>query len=198
MEMSNVTMKRISLSEIAHGIIRESIQAGDVAIDATLGNGHDTLFLAQCVGESGHVYGFDVQHQALQASQQRLMQHDLLARATLIHACHAQMIQHTPAKLHGQIKAIMFNLGYLPGADKHIITKTSSTLLAMNAACLLLAEQGVLTVMAYPGHVGGDEETLSLEQWLQQLDADCFQTQIIFSHHHQTTAPKLFVIRKLA
>lgn len=189
-------MKRISLSEIAHGIIRESLHSGDAAIDATLGNGHDALFLAHCVGEAGHVYGFDVQHQALQASRQRLSQHGLSARVSFIHASHAQMIQHVPLNLQGRIKAIMFNLGYLPGSDKHVITQTGSTLPALDAACRLLTEQGVLTVMAYPGHAGGDEETLSLELWLQQLDAACFQTQIIFSHHHQVSAPRLFVIRK--
>ena len=191
-------MKHISLAETAHNIIRESLKAGDVAIDATLGNGHDTLFLAQCVGETGHVYGFDVQLQALQASRQRLIQHGLLSRVTLIHASHADMIQHTPLILHGQIKAIMFNLGYLPGTEKRIITQASSTLPAVETACRLMAGQGVLTVMAYPGHAGGDEETHCLELWLQQLDADNYESQTIYSHHHQATAPRLFVIRKLA
>lgn len=189
-------MKRTSLSDITHSIVREYLQAGDLAIDATLGNGHDSVFLAQCVGDDGHIYGFDVQLQALQASRQRLMQHGLLARVTLLHASHAQLIHHIPHKLQGQIKAIMFNLGYLPGADKSIITQTNSTLLATDAACQLLSDQGVLTVMAYPGHVGGDEETRCLEQWLQRLNADYYQSQIIYSQQHKSSAPRLFVIRK--
>ena len=196
MDTFNATMKRTSLSETAHNIIREHLHAGDLAIDATLGNGHDSLFLAQCVGETGHVYGFDVQLQALQASRQRLMQHGLLARVTVLHASHAQMIQQIPTNLHGRIKAIMFNLGYLPGADKRIITQTNTTLIAMEAACRLLAEQGVLTVLAYPGHVGGDEETRCLEQWLQRLNAECYQSDIIYSQQPKPTAPRLFVIRK--
>lgn len=196
MDTFNATIKHISLSETAHDIIRQHLHAGDLAIDATLGNGHDSLFLAQCVGESGHVYGFDVQLKALQASRQRLMQQGLLAGVTLFHASHAQMIDLIPPQLQGQIKAIMFNLGYLPGADKSIITQTHTTLLAMDAACRLLSEQGVLTVLAYPGHVGGDEETRCLEQWLQRLNADCYQSHIIYSQQHKPTAPRLFVIRK--
>lgn len=190
-------MKRISLSEVSHDIIRSRLQPGGVAIDATLGNGHDTLFLAQCVSEAGHVFGFDIQDQAIQATRQRLQQHNVLACATLLHASHADMFEHVPQAFHGQIQAIMFNLGYLPGADKHIITQTETSLKAIEAACRLLAAQGVMTVMAYPGHAGGDEETECLQQWLNQLEPTQFATEVIFSHHHQESAPRLFVIGKL-
>lgn len=191
-------MKRISLTETTHSIIREHLRNGAFAIDATVGNGHDTLFLAKCVSANGQIYGFDIQALALQTTAQRLQQHGLQDRVTLLHASHAEMIEFIPVELHGCIQAIMFNLGYLPGADKNIITQTESTLQAMQAACNLLAGQGILTVMAYPGHAGGDEETRCLDQWLQTLDSDRYAVQTIFSHQHQTTAPRLFVIRKLA
>lgn len=190
-------MTRISLSEVAHNLVRQHLPVGGVAVDATLGNGHDTLFLAQCVGDNGHVYGFDVQLQALQATSRRLQQHDVLSRVTLIHASHALMAEHVPQTLHGQIQAIMFNLGYLPGADKSIITQTDSTLFAIDAACHLLAVQGILTVLAYPGHAGGDEETLRLAEWCQQLDQRRFQTDTVLSHHDKPQAPRLFVVRKM-
>lgn len=190
-------MHRISLTEVAHNIVRGQLSSGQLAIDATLGNGNDCVFLAQCVGSTGHVYGFDVQQQAIYMSQQRLTEFGILAEVSLIHASHAHMVEHIPVKLQGQIQAIMFNLGYLPGSDKTVITQSDSTLQAVNAACQLLAGQGVLTVTAYPGHAGGLEETRKLEQWFQQLDLACYQSEIIFSHHHQQSAPRLFVIRKL-
>ena len=184
--------KRISLSEIAHNIVREYLREGDASIDATLGNGHDTLFLAQCVGATGHVYGFDIQIQALEATKLRLHEYEMLSRATLFLASHAEMLGHVPRS----VRAIMFNLGYLPGADKNIITRADSTLLALNQACNLLAEEGVMTVMVYPGHAGGEEEARQVEQWVQQLDSEQYQSQIIFSQHHKISAPRLFVVRK--
>lgn len=190
--------KRISLSEMAHQQIRPCLSEGAVAIDATLGNGHDTLFLAQGVGDSGHVYGFDIQLQAIDSTRLRLEQHDMQARATLFLASHADMAQYVPAALHRKIQAIMFNLGYLPGADKSIITQADTSLRALDVASLLLAGQGVMTVMVYPGHSGGDVEAAAVEQWAQRLDTARYGHQVLFGHHHQANAPRLFVIRKLS
>ena len=186
-------MKPVSLLESAHQFIKSALTAGDVAIDATLGNGYDTLFLAHCVGDRGHVYGFDVQIQAIQATRQRLMAHDLLERVSLNHACHSQMETY----VNGAVKAIMFNLGYLPGADKHLITRVETTLRAVAAGCRLLAKEGVMTVLAYPGHPGGDLEADELQLWVNSLDVRSFQVELILSHHQSETAPRLFVIRAL-
>ncbi|PPD34701.1 MAG: 16S rRNA (cytosine(1402)-N(4))-methyltransferase [Methylomonas sp.] len=189
-------MKRITLAETTHFIIKEHLQAGDIAIDATLGNGHDCLFLAECVGSTGHVYGFDIQTQALESTRQRL--HDLnAAPVTLIRANHADMRHYIPEAEQGHISAIMFNLGYLPGTDKSIMTQTQTTLQAIEVACDLLASQGLVTVMAYPGHAGGDEETRSLQAWVQNVEFKRFSVETHFSQHHQESAPRLFVIRKL-
>lgn len=191
-------MTRISLAETAHQIVRQHLQAGSVAIDATLGNGHDTVFLAEIVGGQGGVFGFDVQQQALASTRNRLLQSGLLQRVKMIHASHADMLQHIPLPLHGHIQAIMFNLGYLPGADKGLITQVDSTLTAVDAACRMLAKDGVLTIMAYPGHDGGDEESRRLEAWRLKLAQTDFHAEVVFSRHPKATAPRLFVIRKRA
>jgi hypothetical protein len=190
-------MTRISLLETAHDIVRRHLTPNAFAVDATLGNGHDTAFLAQCVGEGGRVFGFDVQAQALANTGQRLLQQGLENRAVLFHASHAEMLAHIPEELQGRIRAVMFNLGYLPGAEKTLITQTGSTLAALDAACGLLAEQGVITVLAYPGHAGGDSETLALTDWCGQLPRQ-FQVEIVLSKLDKPTAPRLFVIRKQA
>ena len=191
-------MKRISLTESAHNCIREHLSTGDVAIDATLGNGYDTVFLAELVGPGGHVYGFDVQETALEITSQRLQLQKLQDKVTLYQTSHANMRDWIPTKLLGGIKAIMFNLGYLPGADKSIMTQAESTLQALSLACEFLSEQGVMTVLAYPGHVGGDLETRSVEEWFSRLDASRYCVESIFSHQNQASSPRLFVIRKQA
>ncbi|MCQ8106391.1 methyltransferase domain-containing protein [Methylomonas sp. SURF-2] len=191
-------MQRISLLETAHDLVGACLQGGDAVIDATVGNGHDTAFLAEAVGAGGHVYGFDIQAKALHSTRQRLQQFGLAARVTLFEASHADMLRLIPEPLHGRIKAVMFNLGYLPGADKSLITQTGSTLRAMDAARHLLAAPGIVTVLAYPGHAGGDEETRCLTAWLGQLDSRRFSVETLYSHHHQESAPRLFVIKQTA
>lgn len=191
-------MKRISLLELAHNTVGAYLGPGDIAVDATLGNGHDALFLAQCVGAEGQVFGFDIQQQALANSYQRLLEHGLHSRATLHLASHADMLQHIPEHWHGAVRAVMFNLGYLPGADKAVITQIDSTLRALNAACSLLAPRAVMTVLAYPGHAGGDLEAEQLADWCEQLDSPGFKWDVVLSSHDQPSAPRLFVIRKQA
>ena len=189
-------MTRISLAETAHQLIIEQLKTGDAVIDATLGNGHDALFLAQTIGATGQLFGFDIQEAALNNSRERLQTQQIQTSVTLFQASHAEMLTLIPQQWHGKIQAIMFNLGYLPGADKTLITQAASTLQALAAATQLLAEQGVLTVMAYPGHAGGDQESEQLAAWCQQLTTQQFSCQIILSHHDKPTAPRLFVIRK--
>ncbi|OQW70044.1 MAG: SAM-dependent methyltransferase [Proteobacteria bacterium ST_bin11] len=189
-------MKRISLLELAHDIVGSYLEPGAIALDATLGNGHDTVFLARRVGEAGQVFGFDIQAPALVSSFQRLIQQDLQQRVTLRLASHADVLLHVPKQYHGRVKAAMFNLGYLPGADKAVITHVGSTLAALEAVSGLLAPRAVITVLAYPGHAGGDLEAQQLAAWAQQLDGAPFAVELILSSHDKPTAPRLFVIRK--
>jgi len=133
------------------------------------GNGHDTAFLAQHTGDSGHVYAFDIQHQAIENTQRRLQQLELDQRVTLIKDSHEHFLTHLPVSYQGQISVIMFNLGYLPGSDKNCITRTASTLKALNQSLHLLNAGGALSVMLYPGHAGGQEETDAVLGWGSKL-----------------------------
>ena len=186
-------MQRISLINIAHQHITEVLLPGDIAIDATLGNGHDAIFLMNQIGATGQVFGFDIQQAAIDATQAN---NDYTSGLTLIHASHALMTENIPIQHHGNVKAIMFNLGYLPGGDKSIITQTDSTLCAINAATALLATDGIMTIMAYPGHVGGDSETLQIEGWCEQLNKAYFSYQIRYNTVTSANAPRLFILRK--
>ena len=190
-------MQRISLLETAHNVVQAHLSPGGFAVDATIGNGHDTLFLAQTVGETGHVFGFDIQTPALDVTYRRLQQHGVQQRVTLYHASHADMLDNIPQHTHGQIHALMFNLGYLPGADKSLITQTASTLQALQASLSLLAASGIITVLAYPGHTGGDKESETLTAWCAELGQKPeYHVETQLSMHVQAAAPRLFVIRK--
>ncbi len=189
-------MTRISLLSAAHDQLRDTLKPGDIAIDATIGNGHDTLFLAEQVSPSGHVYGFDIQPDAIAATRKKIPAL-LINSLTLFNVSHAEMANKIPVHLHGNIKAIMFNLGYLPGGDKSIITLTDTTLTALNVASqILTADNGIITVLAYPGHSGGAEETDQVQSWCQQLDPNQFSFNTLYSTEHKDSAPRLFVIRK--
>lgn len=186
-----------SLLQQAHAILKNLLHDGDIAIDATAGNGHDSLFLAQQVAPAGLVYSFDIQTAAITATHNRLFAADLRIYALLIQHSHAQMSDYIAPEHHGKIKAIMFNLGYLPRGDKTIITQTDSTLCALNAATELLALGGIITILAYPGHQGGDTETVQVANWCYQLNPEQFRVKILHSFEHKDSAPRLFVLEKL-
>lgn len=192
----------ISLTERAHELIQLILTAGDVAIDATVGNGHDTLFLAQAVGEKGKVYGFDIQQDALDATYQRLQKFQVENRVSLFHAGHEVIPILLPENIKGNVKAVMFNLGYLPGGDKTRTTQISTTLSALEAALPLLTTGGRITILAYTGHPGGTEETSAVKEWTNQLPGDLFQTVIEIPTENKsdqtlTSTPELIWIERL-
>lgn len=189
-------MARISLVERAHALVGECIKSGDAVVDATLGNGHDAAFLARCVGAGGTLFGFDVQTRAVENTRTRLREIGFQGRAVLTLASHADMATHIPPHWHGRLAAVMFNLGYLPGGDKTVVTTAASTLTALETACRLLSFDGVLTVLAYPGHPGGDVETGELAAWCQALDPAGFSVERVGSGSDNPSAPRLFAIRK--
>jgi hypothetical protein len=202
-------MQRISLVNVAHKLIRAKLHPGDIAIDATVGNGHDTVFLVELVSPSGKVYGFDIQQAAIDSTWAKIEScckaderapGSALLRSeclTLIQGSHADMAEKIPAQHHGKISTIMFNLGYLPGSDKSIITRTESTLTALAIAIRMLSGNGILTILAYPGHPGGDQESIEVESWCEQLEEEQFSVRICYSTENKVSAPRLYVVNKL-
>jgi predicted methyltransferase len=143
------------------------LPAGGLAIDATVGNGHDTVFLANQVGPTGRVYGFDVQASALEAAARRTRGLD---QVRFIHAGHEQMVARVPADAAGRINAIMFNLGYRPGGERSIVTRPETTLAAFRQGLDLLAPGGRMSLVLYPGHEGGAEEAEAVRDAARHLN----------------------------
>ncbi|WP_409344599.1 class I SAM-dependent methyltransferase [Paenibacillus sp. MBLB4367] len=168
----------LSVLSCAHKLVEERLRSGETAVDATVGNGVDTLFLAKLTGAAGRVYGFDIQEAALAKAQERLRESGLgtAESVSLVCSSHERMLDHIDASLHGQVGAVMFNLGYLPGGDHATITTAASTLPALTAALTLLRKGGIVTVVLYPGHEGGAEEAEAVQQWAVQLPQSEFQS----------------------
>lgn len=181
------------LTEQAQSLVRAVVQPGETAIDATAGNGHDTCFLAEAVGHDGRVFAFDVQSDALKRTTARLA--DIgYSNVTLLHRSHREMKDAVPDACHGSVGAVMFNLGYLPGGDHAVTTETDSSLAAIRKALELVRSGGIVTILAYPGHAGGDDETGSVQRLIDELlDAE-FEASIRRSATTSETAPMLFVI----
>ncbi len=185
----------------SHALLAPRLRAGDVVVDATMGNGHDTVFLAQRVMPGGRVFAFDVQAEALEATRRRIS--DLKFEAsekdgvTLIHAGHETMEQHLPAELRGKVRALMFNLGWLPGAQKkEMITRTETTLTALGAAVEWIGDGGMITVVCYPGHEGGNTEADAVESWVARLPAGHFEAQKLAFINLEGAPPRCLVVRK--
>ncbi|WP_342417135.1 class I SAM-dependent methyltransferase [Paenibacillus sp. FSL R10-2782] len=189
----------LSVLSYAHQLVAARVQPGDIAIDATVGTGADTLFLAKAVGRRGRVYGFDIQQEALQLTLRRLDEDTSpsLAEVSLLLQGHEQMREAVPDKLHGKVAAVMFNLGYLPseGADPSVITHTDSTLAALDAALYLLRPRGILTTVLYPGHAGGGEEAEAVLQWASALPVSSGQS-IIYRQLQRAASPYVVAVEK--
>src|SRR5688572_12496052 len=138
------------LTELARAAVRSALGPGETAIDATAGNGHDTLFLAESVGPGGRVFAFDVQPTALERTAERLAAAGV-RNVALLCRDHAGLADVLPGDCRGRVGAVMFNLGYLPGGDKAVATRPGSSVPAIAAALGLLRPGGVLTAVAYAG-----------------------------------------------
>ncbi|WP_013629216.1 MULTISPECIES: tRNA (mnm(5)s(2)U34)-methyltransferase [Rubinisphaera] len=185
-------MGHISLVDMAHAAVQQAVQPGDCVIDATAGNGHDTLILAEAVFPEGQVHAFDIQPSAIEQTRLRLPA-NLSSIVSLYQASHAEMPLHLPPESRGQVAAILFNLGYLPGGDKELTTRESSTLAALQIAADWLKPGGLLSILAYVGHPGGGAEAEAVESWLQ--NAVEFETE---QHRGESErSPRLFLARRV-
>jgi tRNA G37 N-methylase Trm5 len=138
-------------------------------VDATAGNGHDSLFLAREAGTTGHVFAFDVQENAITNAQKRVEDAGLEKRVTFIHAGHETAEKLLPPETEGNLWAATFNLGFLPGSDKSIVTEATATITALGTLTKFAAPGCVVSVHTYRGHKGGENEFRIVSAWLQNL-----------------------------
>ena len=147
-------------------LLSEHVKPGDTVIDATAGNGHDTLLLAKLVGPTGSVISIDSHPQAIESTRQRLDSEGGFPQVSLHSICHSELDRLAAPE---SVSAIIFNLGYLPGAGRDSATSPEKTVPALIAARSLLKPGGMLAAVCYTGHSGGKEEATAVESFFENL-----------------------------
>lgn len=177
---------------LARVLVRHFLREGDLAVDATCGNGNDTLLMAELVGDSGRVWAFDIQERAIGQTAHKLAQASLSERVELIQAGHETMAEH----VSGDLAAVVFNLGYLPGGDQSIITRPETTMAALGQSLGLLRPGGILAITIYPGHDGGASERRTVDAWASALSQKEFHPWRMGQLNVPYDAPYFVLIQK--
>lgn len=173
-------------------LLEDVINEGDIVIDATMGNGYDTKYLAEKVGENGLVYSFDVQEEAIKSTKKRLEKAQLIDRVNLILDGHQNMDMY----VNKGVSCIMFNLGYLPRAKHQVITKPETTLEAIKKSLELLKPNGVVSIAIYTGHEGGMEECDEVFGYVSNLDQSEYSVLNCNFVNQINHPPRLIMIEK--
>ncbi|MBS4536243.1 methyltransferase domain-containing protein [Clostridium sp. D2Q-14] len=179
-------------TDLAKYIIDKKLKEGMIAVDATVGNGNDTLELAKRIGTSGKVFGFDIQKLAIENTKDLLVKNNMEDRVQLICDSHENLLQYIDQK----IDIAIFNLGYLPKGDHSIITKPESTIKGMECILDNLNEKGILIVVVYYGHVGGQEEKEEVEKYLETLNQKRFTVLKMDFINQKNNPPFVLCIEK--
>lgn len=178
----------------SHSLLEEILQPGDHVIDATMGNGYDTVFMAEKIGKTGHVYSFDIQKEALLSTKSKLTEQDLLDRTSLFLQGHETL--GTVVDEVQPIKAGIFNLGYLPKSDKSVITLPETTRTAMEEILKRLVPRGRMILVVYYGHEGGEKELDMVQDYCQSLPQEKYNVLKYQFINQKNNPPILYCVEK--
>lgn len=174
-------------------ICRSKLKEGDTAVDATMGNGNDTVFLTQLVGASGKVYAFDIQKEAIVNTKERLKRLNHEDRVELIHDGHENIDKY----INEKVNLIIFNLGYLPKGNHEITTKAESTLESIEKSLNILEDRGIILLVIYPGHESGKQEKHVIEEFSRSLNQKVFSVVNLNFINQVNNPPEIICIEKL-
>lgn len=178
---------------MAHQFILPKLATASHIVDATAGNGKDTLFLAKNSNPSAVIWAFDIQQQALQKTETLLTDHKLRDKVKIIFDSHANITNH----IHQPLDVVMFNLGYLPGGDQSINTSPDTTIKAIAQSLKLLTVGGLMTIAAYPGYEHGRLENQAVREYLTSLRQETFAIACWSMVNQRNNPPVLYIIEKM-
>ena len=180
------------ITEVNKIFLDKIVQKGDVVIDATMGNGYDTIYLGNLVGENGKVYAFDVQEEAIKSTKKKVERDNMTDRVKLILDGHQNLDKYVKE----EVSCVVFNLGYLPRAKHVVITKPDTTLEAIKKSLKLLKPNGIISIAAYIGHEGGLEEKNYICEYLDNLNQNEFNVLHMQFTNQINNPPQLILIEK--
>lgn len=182
----------VNTLQISRDIINKHVKEGNIVLDCTVGNGNDTILLARLVGETGKVYGFDIQNKAIEITLKQLACESINNRVMLIEDGHENIDFYIQDKLD----FVIYNLGYLPKGDKTIKTNKDTTLISLKKSLDLLSDNGIILITCYIGHDGGLEEKNVVETFLSNLDQKSYNVIKYEFINQRNFPPILYGIEK--
>jgi len=186
-------MKLSNAVKMAHQLLSGRLSLAQCVVDATAGNGYDTLFLAENASESATVFAFDIQQIALDKTRKLIDAHGFSTKVRCILDSHVDIAPHVDM----QIDVVMFNLGYLPGGSHAIMTQAKTTVLALQNVLPRLSFGGMVSIVAYPGHPAGEEERMLLWDFLQSLSQQEYVVGSYTIMNQVNYPPVLYMIEKV-
>ncbi len=181
-------------TKLVHHFISAGVTVADTVIDATCGNGYDTVFLSKLVKEKGKVFAFDVQEKAIQASKKELRFSNANENVEFFQTCHSKIKKTISPDYKGKIKCAVFNLGYLPRSDKKIVTSSETSIKAISDCLEFIMPNGLVIVTVYVGHEEGLRESKAIDEYIKSLDKKLYKLRIIRS---EIDEPYILCIIKL-
>lgn len=185
-----------SILDMSKEVIKRGVAKGNICIDATCGNGYDTLFLAEIVGGNGKVFAIDIQKQAIENTKKLLLENGL-DNTECILGDHSKLKSIIPEKYHGKVNCIVYNLGYLPGSDKTIMTAFETTKNSIQQSLEILDCGGIVAITLYPGHKEGKEEATEMDKYFKGLNPYLYK---VFSYrlvNYDNNPPYTVIIEKV-
>lgn len=180
------------LTKLAQQLISDKLDSITFGIDATCGNGNDTLFLAGICDSDGMIFSFDIQEEALAKAETLLAENDITQSVMLLNSGHENMEKI----IKPRVDVVMFNLGFLPKSESQICTKPETTNPALKSASKLVRAGGIITVLCYPGTDEGKVETNEVKIWLDGLNNNEFSVSEYLSENPDETTPLLYLLVK--
>lgn len=179
---------KINTTYLAKEFILATLKKGNIAIDATMGRGNDTLLLCELVGEDGKVFAFDIQEDAINSTKQKLEEYNFMDRVELILDSHENMDKY----VNKSVDLIVFNLGYLPKGNHNIATKPETTINALKKAMKILKIKGSISLCVYQGGDTGFLEKDMIFEFLKEIDYNKF-TILITEFYNRPNFPPIFI-----
>lgn len=186
-------MLTLSAVKMSHMLLGAKVANAKCVVDATAGNGKDTLFLALNTPEQCRIWAFDIQQQALSNAEFLLKKYELHKKVTFVLDSHANILNYVKEP----VDIAMFNLGYLPGGTHDIVTEPESTIQALTNLISHSAVGGIISVVAYPGHPGGRDEHEAVREYLTSLPQRNYTVASWSMVNQINNPPVLYIIEKV-
>lgn len=179
--------------EMAQRLLTDRLSTADAALDATAGNGHDTLFLAKLTPPDAEIWAFDIQASALANTHKILVENGLVDKVRLVNACHSRIAIH----IRQPLDVVMYNLGYLPGGDREMTTQGSTTIASLTQVIPLLSVGGLVSIVAYPGHPSGLREHAAVRDFLTDLPPNEYIVGCWSMPNQKKDPPVLYIVQRI-